>query len=156
TVPPDSSALATITPNSAIPAAGYAVVGMRSDQPVVASLATGTGKTFMLSSPGTSQVEFLVDDFTGRGYDSATVTNTSAKPLSITFTSLSSTAAPVRSTPVTVPGNTTANLRTLEPTLKSLHHVMVLVAASRPTLLVTLTLPSTPAGTSVVEPLDGR
>lgn len=156
TVPANSSALATITPNTAIPAAGYAVVAVRSDQPVVASLATGTGKTFALSSPETPQAEFLVDDFTGRGFDSATATNTSTRPLSLTFMSLSNTAPPVRSAPVTVPAETTANLRTLEPTLKSMHNVMVLVAASRPTLLVTLTLPTTPTGTSVVEPLDGR
>ncbi len=156
TVPADGSALATITPNSAIPAAGYAAVVMQSDQPVVASLATGTGKTFALSSPQTPQTEFLVDDFTGRGFDSATVTNTSSKPLSLTLTSLSSTAAPVRSPSVTVPADTTANLRTLEPTLTSLHHVMVLVIASRPAMLVTLTLPTTPAGMSVVEALDGR
>jgi hypothetical protein len=156
TVPADSSAVATITPNSAIPAAGYADVTMRSDRPIVASLATGTAKTFALSSPATPQSQFLVDDFTGRGFDSAMVTNTSSKAVTLAFTTLSSNSAPTRSASVTLAGDTTANLRTLEPSLKSLRKIMVLVTASRPALLVTLTLPTSPAGTSLVEPLDGR
>ncbi|HEY5438856.1 MAG TPA: DUF5719 family protein [Acidimicrobiales bacterium] len=156
TVAPNSSALATITPNSAIPAAGYAVVTMRSNQSVVASLATGTGTTFALSSPESPQSEFLVSDFTGRGFDSATATNTSATSVSLTFTTLSATSAPVRHPSVRLAGNATVSLRTMEPTLRTLQHITVLVMSSRPTLLVTLTLPTRPAGTSVVEPLDGR
>ena len=42
-LPPYSSGVITITPNSAIPAAGYASVTVRSSEPVVSGLATGTG-----------------------------------------------------------------------------------------------------------------
>lgn len=151
-----SSAFATITPNSAVPAAGYAVVTVRSDQPVVATLATGTAATFSLSSPLSAQSQLLVDDFTGKGFDSAAVTNTSSRAISLTFTTLSSSSPPQRRPSVTLAGATTASLRTLVPSLTSLHHVVMLVTSSRPTMLITLTLPTSPAGTSVIAPLDGR
>ena len=83
TVPPYGSAVASITPNSAIPVAGYASVVMSSSQPVIAALATGTGKYVALSAPPAPQPEYLVGDFTGRGYDAATVTNTSSRSISI-------------------------------------------------------------------------
>ncbi len=72
-VPPYGSAVATITPNSAIPIANYANVAMSSSQPVIAALATGTGKDIALSAAGSPQAEYLIGDFTGKGIDTADV-----------------------------------------------------------------------------------
>jgi hypothetical protein len=63
TVPPYGSAVASITPNPAIPVAGYASVAMTSSQPVIPALATGTGNDVALSAPTSPEPEYLVGDF---------------------------------------------------------------------------------------------
>ena len=53
-------------------------------------------------------------------------------------------------------GNTTSELRTDFPKMLTLRHTFIVVSASRPSLLVTLTRPTTPAGTTLLAALDGR
>jgi hypothetical protein len=162
TVPPYGSTVATITPNPAIPAARYASVSMRSSAPVIAALATGTGNDVALSAPPTPGPEFLVGDFTGHGYDAASLTNTSSKSITFTITTLPSHGGtlaggtPTGATPVRLNANTTEELKSLIPGLANLRGVAFIVEASRPSLEVTLTLPTTPAGKTVVSGLDGR
>jgi hypothetical protein len=156
-VPAFGSAIATITPNPAIPAAGYATVAMDSSTPVIAALATGTGRYVALSTPGSPQSEFLVGDFTGRSLDAAAVTNTSSKAITITVNTLANTqGAKLNNVSFHLNANTTESLRTALPTLTSLKGVVMIVKSSRPSMLVTLTLPTTPAGLAVVPALDGR
>jgi hypothetical protein len=156
-VPPYGSATATITPNSAIPAAGYASVAMSSSQPVIAALATGTGNDIALSAPQSSEPEYLVGDFTGRGFDAATLTNTSSKSISIELTRLSrSGGATSVQSQLHLAGDTTESVRSALPALANLRGVVMIVQASRPSLIVTLTLPTRPAGMTVVSGLDGR
>jgi hypothetical protein len=50
---------------------------------------------------------------------------------------------------------TTESILSVFSGLSTLTSQTLLVSASRPSLLVTLTLPTTPAGVSVVSPLDG-
>jgi len=156
-VPPYGSAVATITPNSAIPAAGYASVAVSSSQPVIAALATGTGRDIALSAPQSPQREYLVGDFTGRGFDAATLTNTSSKSISIDVTRLSrSGGAPSILSQLHLAGDTSESVRSVLPALANLRGVVMIVRASRPTLIVTLTLPTRPAGMTVVSGLNGR
>ncbi len=155
-VPPYGSAIASITPNPAIPAAGYASVAMSSSQPVIASLATGTGKDVALSAPGSSEPEFMIGDFTGRGYDAVTLSNTSSKSITVTVaTLLGSSVQPIHPQ-LRLGGNSTASLLSDFPTNSRLIHTDVFLLASRPSLMVTLALPTRPAGMTVVAPLDGR
>ena len=146
-----SSAAETITPNSAIPAHGYAVVHMRSTAPVYAALATGAGSDIALSSPGTPTSNYLVGDFAKVGFDAAAVTNTSTSSLTLHFANAvgSSAGGTVR-----LGAGQTATISSLFP--PALHGTYVFVTASAPALLVSLTLPSRPAGQLVVSPLDGR
>jgi len=155
-VAPYASAVATITPNSAIPAAGYASVAMRSSQPVIAALATGTSNDIALSAPQSPQREYLVGDFTGRGFDGAVLTNTSSKPISIDVTRLSRGGGATTLGQLHLAGETTESVRSALPTLGTLRGVVMIVKASRPSLLVALTLPTKPAGMTVVSGLDGR
>jgi hypothetical protein len=158
-VPPYGSAVASITPNPAIPAASYASVAMSSSQPVIAALATGTGSDVALSAPGSPGPEVLVGDFTGRGFDQATLTNTSSRSIEVNISTLpSATATTAKSTytQFRLGANTTDTLKDVLPSLSSLLRVQMIVTASRPTLLVTLTLPTRPPGMTVVSPLDGR
>jgi hypothetical protein len=153
-VPPYGSAVATITPNPAIPIAGYASVAVTSSQPVVAALATGTGKDIALSAPPSPQPEYLVGDFTGRGFDAATLTNTSSRSITITLTRPS--GAKAIGGQLHLAGDTTETVQQADPALANLRGAVFIVRASRPSLLVTLTLPTRPAGMTVVSGLDGR
>ena len=161
TVAPYGSAIATITPNPAIPAASYASVSMHSSAPVIAALATGTGKDVALSAPPSSEPEYLVGDFTGRGFNAATLTNTSSRPITITITTLpghrgSTSATQSASTQVLLGANTSEALHSAVPGLANLRGVALIVEASRPSLVVSLTLPTSPVGMTVVPALDGR
>jgi hypothetical protein len=163
TVPAYGTALATLTPNPAIPAAGYATIQLHSSEPVIPSLATGSGSDVALSAPELPESEFLVGDFTGLGFDAAALTNTSPRTITVSFMTfpVASTQGASGSQSVTfgsarLSGNTTNELRTDFPSLPSLRHAFFVVSASRPSLLVTLTSPTTPAGTTLLSPLDGR
>jgi hypothetical protein len=162
TIAPYGSAVATITPNPAIPAASYASVSLHSSQPVIAALATGTGNDVALSASPSPQPEFLIGDFTGRGYDEAALTNTSSRAITFTITTLPfSGGVPAGgtqtgNTPVRLNANTTEELKRLIPGLANLRGVVLIIEASRPSLMVTLALPTTPAGMTVFSALDGR
>jgi hypothetical protein len=157
---PYTSAFALITPNSAVPAAGYASVQVTSSQPVITSLAAGSGTNVALSSPGRPESAFLIADFTGLGYDAATVTNTSSRPVNLTFSTLTGGTTSISGVQRQLAAATTASVLTLlntpPTTLRSLRGYSLLVTGSRPVLIVTLTLPTRPPGTAVVAPLDGR
>jgi hypothetical protein len=150
TVRPYRSAVVSITPNHAIPAAGYAVVQLKSSEPVFSALATGRGSGVALSSPGTTQSEFLIGDFAGSGFEAAAVTNVSPQSILLRFTNLQNHS----SATAQLGGGATQSIEALYPA--AMHGNFVLVAASRPTLLVTLILVTAARGTAVVEPLDGR
>jgi len=163
TVPGYGTALVVLTPNPAIPAAGYATVQMHSNGPVVASLATGSNGDVALSAPELAASEFLVGDFTGLGIDAATLTNTSSRTITVSFSTFpadttqgGSPASSVTYGSTRLSPNTTSDLRTDFPSLTSLRHALFVVSASRPSLLVTLTSPTTPAGTTMLAALDGR
>ncbi len=164
TVPAYGTALANITPNPAIPAAGYATIQLHSSAPVVASLATGSGGDIALSAPEQPESEFLVGDFTGLGFDAVALTNTSSRTITVTYTTLvgGSTPGVAKATPATTTGSarlsakTTSDLRTDFPSLSPLRHALFVVSASRPSLLLTLTSPTKPAGTTLLAALDGR
>jgi hypothetical protein len=156
-VGPFSTGALDITPNSAIPAAGYANLTIRSNVPVVSTLATGTGSWISLSRSEAPSGAFLVRDFTGLGFDAATVTNTSSRTITLTIASLDS-AQPNTMTVsggIKLAGGATESLSTLIPSIRRPHDAY-LVSVSKPTIVVSLTLPSRPRGVNVLSPLDGR
>ena len=149
-VPAYDSAEASITPNPAIPAAGYATVALTSSVPVVAALAAGSRSNLAVTSPGTPGGQFLISDILGSRFNSATVTNTAPHPITLHFYDIASRA----SSSFVLAGDTTADVAiAFTPGVAGRN---VFVTASRPTLLVTLALPSNPLGVVVVAPLDGR
>ncbi|HUX03492.1 MAG TPA: DUF5719 family protein [Acidimicrobiales bacterium] len=154
-IPAYESALLSISPNTAIPAVGFASLALHSSEPVVASLATGTTSGVGLSSPATPSRTFLVSDYTGRGFSSATVTNTSSHSVTVTFTRVPMYhSVPATASAQLAPGATRA-IVSLFGALTKLHGRTVLVSASRPVIVVATTLPSTPTGVQVVSALNG-
>lgn len=148
-----SSGEIIITPNSAIPANGYASVRLTSSEPVFSTLASGTSGGVALWSPQTPGRAFLVSDFSGHGFNSATVTNTSSHLLSVHFTTL---AQPSLTGSATLAPHSTQNVLSMFSAISTLNATTLMVSASAPDLLVTTTLPSTPTGVDVVATLDGR
>ncbi len=156
TVAPFASADIVITPNSAIPAAGYASIALSSNQPVATSLLTGTTGATGLSGAVAPSNAFLIGDFAGQGYDAALVTNTSSKTTNVTFSTVPSGGQKSVSATVELAGNSTQSIEGLFPDLTTFKATTVLVTGTRANLVVALTLPSKPAGVTVVAPLDGR
>jgi Family of unknown function (DUF5719) len=159
TVLPYSTGALTITPNSAIPDDGYANLTLKSNQPVITALATGASSSIALSSPVTPDNAFLVHDFTGLGFDAVTMTNTSSRTITIDISSFN-TKTPNVITGVggikLAPGVTENLISKLFPTPTGGSSHTYLVMATKPSLIVSLTLPSTPRGVNLVAPLDGR
>jgi hypothetical protein len=130
---------------------------MSSNRPVISSLATGSGDNVALSAPSSPESEYLVGDFTGTGFDAATLTNTSSRSIAIDITTLAnSRGAQAKNTEIHLAGSTSVSVHDAVPALSSLRGVVMIVKASRPTLVVTLALPTRPAGMTVVGGLDGR
>lgn len=157
TLQPFSTGTITITPNSAIPAAGYANLSLRANEPVISSLATGTGDFFALSSPVTPGNAFVVSDITDVGFGAASVTNTTTKNLSLYVESFANAQrAPVgKQGPMAVAAGATVTLFDLIPSFSSTPSDTYLLT-SRGSMVVALTLPTKPPGIEVVAPLDGR
>jgi hypothetical protein len=155
---PFSAGLINVTPNSAIPDAGYADLTLHSSVPVISALATGTGKWISLASPVTPGNAFLVNDFTGRGFGAATVTNTSANPVTVNVSSYLSTTLQVISDVglIKLAGHQSESLFLTIRSFSSTPSETYLVSSSKPWLVVSLTLPTSPPGVYVVAPLDGR
>ena len=155
TVPAYSSSDVAITPNSAIPEAGYASVHVNSSAPVISSLATGTSAGLRLSPAGSPTDRYLVADFAGTGFNSATITNTLSRTVGVTFTTVASSGTPSVTVTGTLAGDTTRPIAGFFHPVISLRATAILVSATKPNVLVTLTLPSRPRGVVVVAPLNG-
>jgi hypothetical protein len=157
TVLPYSTGALTITPNSAIPADGYANLTLKSSRPIITALATGTSTSIDLSTPVTPGNAFLIHDFTGLGFDAMTLTNVSSHAITLDVSSLLSTQPNL----ITGVGGITLAADTTKSLAAVLHAsansaTTYLVTASKQTLVLSLTLLSTPSGVNVVAPLDGR
>jgi hypothetical protein len=157
TVAPFSTGTLSITPNSAIPAAGYADLALRSSAPVVADLATGTGDWFALVAPVPPGEDFLVHNFTGLGFDAATVTNTSGRAVAISVSDVEGASTTTTTTRRIVLGaHVTKGLSAWLATVRTSSGDAYFVRTASPSLVLGLTLPSHPAGVNPVAPLDGR
>lgn len=149
-----SSTSFTITPDSAIPAAGYASVRLTSNEPVIAALATGSSAGTWLSAPGVVAANFLAIDLYGQGFDAVALTNVSTRPLRVEALISERTGQTPTRHSATIAAGTTSEFSTLFG--ENLTRKVVALHASAAQLQLTLTLPTSPAGDVVLEPLDGR
>ncbi len=157
TVNPYSTATITITPNSAIPAAGYASLTLRSNVPVITGLATGTGNWVALTSPQAPSDAYLVRNFSGLGFDAATVTNTSTHSVKLTITSYSwSKGNTTTRSGTKLAGGAREDLSNLITSFMKDPNDTYVIGTTKPVLALSLTLPSRPRGLYVVSTLDGR
>lgn len=158
TIDPYSTGLVTITPNSAIPAAGYAALSLSSNVPVISALATGTGSWIVLNAPAPPANTYLVRNFSNLGFDAISATNTSSKTETLTITTLLGvgTLGHASTSHVTIGAGATLSLSRSTPGMTSSGAEAFLLSTPRASLVVGMTLPGPPAGVDVVVPLDGR
>ncbi|MGH3733768.1 MAG: DUF5719 family protein [Acidimicrobiales bacterium] len=158
TLAPFTTGVITITPNPAIPVAGYASLSLHSNVPVIAGLATGSGKWIALTAPQAPSGAYVVRDFTGLGFDAASVTNASTHSVTLHVTTFVATSKgeAVTTRGITLGGGASTTLSALISSPLPRPAGTYLVTSSRPSVIVTLTLPSRPHGLYVVVPLDGR
>ncbi len=157
TINPYSTGTLTITPNSAIPAAGYASLTLHSNVPVITGLATGTANWVALTSPQSPSGASLVRNFSGLGFDAATVTNTSTHSVELTITSYNSTKTNVSKMASTkLAGGSTENLSNLITSFMKNPNDTYVIDTTKPVLVLSLTVPSRPRGLYIASTLDGR
>jgi hypothetical protein len=155
TVAPFTSGVVVLTPNPAIPAHGYASVSMTSSEPVIPTLATGAGSGIALSPALVPAKTFLLADFAGRGYDAATVTNTSSRTIGVTFSVEAKGSLPGPTGTIRLDADTTSSILGLFSGVTTFTGTTLLITASKAALLVSATLPTSPKGVTVVSPLYG-
>jgi len=147
TVPPYGSAVASITPNPAIPVAGYASVAMTSSQPVIRR-SRRHGKRRRVKRADLARTGVLGGRLHGPGIRRG---DAHQHLVTIDLDRRHDTArCDVASGAITPGGGFDRECAQLDPALADLRGVVMIVNASRPTLLVALTLPTRPAGMTVV------
>ncbi|NNN08837.1 MAG: hypothetical protein HKL85_06535 [Acidimicrobiaceae bacterium] len=153
-VAPYSSAMVSVTPNTAIPAAGEASLTMTSTQPVDATLATGTKNGLTLSPMGVAMSRAVLSDVTGGGFAQATVTNTSNAPTTVTWALLHHGS--INSTGLTPlgAGQTVSLGQALGGRAKLQGATLVLTSAT-PVLAVNAILTTFPYGVTMAASLNG-
>jgi hypothetical protein len=152
---PYSTGTILITPNPAIPAAGYAHVTVRSGVPVVASLITGSGTSSWLSNAMMPSSSVLVTNVTPNGLDEVALTNTLSSGLDVTIDRV---ASPSRGGEVHVhlEAGQTISLGDDYALVHSQGYVTIVLSASRPGLVVAATQATTTPGAVVENVLSGR
>ncbi|HQT99871.1 MAG TPA: DUF5719 family protein [Acidimicrobiales bacterium] len=157
---PYATGVVTITPNPAIAPDAYGALAVSSSRGVVADLAVGDGTFEQLSAAPTPVASLTVEDFTGRGFDAARVTNTSTHRvrLAVTGVSLATSSGPLSSevtTHVTLDAGATISLTTLVAQPVNWATTKIVVSTTRAVLVAGLTLPTKPAGDVVLAALNG-
>lgn len=151
TVSPYSTGVLEVTPNSAIPPAGYASLSVRASVPVILDLATGSGSGSALSAPVVPARAVLVHDFTSRGFDAVRALDPGGRALTVTVREVGSSGTLAT---LHLEGHGVGDLAAAAPALRT-GSGLYAVTSTRPVALG-LTLPGRPAGTTVLDPLDGR
>jgi hypothetical protein len=153
-VAPYSSAMISIRPNTAIPAAGEASLSMTSTQAVDATLATGTNDGLNLSPLGTAVSRAVLSDVTGAGFAQATVTNVSIASTTVTWALLHhEVIASTGLTPLGAGG--TISLGQLLGGRAKLQGATVVLTSATPVLVVNAILPTSPVGVTMAVALNG-
>ena len=153
-VAPYHSAVISITPNTAIPAAGEAKVELSADQSVVATLATGTKKGLTFFPLGTPLARAVLADVTGAGFAQAAVSNASGATVDLGW-SLVHHNAVVATGVATLGVRGTLSLGQLVGGRARLQGATLVLTSATPALVVSAILPTSPAGVTLTGALNG-
>jgi len=154
TVAPYHSAVISITPNTAIPAAGEASLVMSSTQAVDVTLATGTADGLTFSPLGSPGSRVVLADVTGAGYGEATVTNATIVTTDVKWALIHhGVVASTGSTTLGAGG--TISLGQLLGGRDKLKGATLLLSSATRALVVDAILNTTPGGVTLAAALNG-
>jgi len=148
------SAMITITPNTAIPAAGEASLTMTSNQPVIATLATGTSQGLTLSPLAAPVARAILSDVTGGGFAEATLTNATKAATNVAWTLLHRGSVTSTGTTTVGPGGTVSIGALLHGRAKLQGSTLVMVSPTA-ALVVNAILNTSPVGVTLAAALNG-
>lgn len=153
-VAPYHSALITITPNTAIPAAGEASVTLAATRAVDATLVTGTTGGVTSSPLGTPVARAVLSDVTGNGFAQAVVTNAWRSATTLHWT-LRRRGVLTSSGSTSLDAGATLSLGALLGGHAALRAATLVLTSVQPALVVSAVLPSFPAGVTLTFALNG-
>jgi hypothetical protein len=148
-IPAYASGVVIITPNSAIPAAGFASLTLSSSEPVASALAVGSAGLSLSASAPLSRT-WLLSDFSGRGFTRAVLTNATKGPVSIRATNVATSVT----FSATLAAGATSDVRALMAGLGRLQGLSLLLTSDHPVQVTTI-LPISPVGPVVTSALNG-
>ena len=151
---PYQSATVVITPNTAIPAAGEASLTMTATQAVDATLVTGTLDGLTSSPLGSPVSRAVLADVTGGGFDRAVLTNVAARSTKVSWT-LRHHGTLTSSGTTSLAAGASASLGVLVGGRQKLQGSTLVLTSATPSLVVSATLSTSPAGVVLTSGLDG-
>ena len=150
TVLPFSVEGITITPNTAIPANGFAFVSSTSTAPLLTTLVLGTSKGITLNAPGVPSTSLLLANFNASSLDRVVITNTSKQNVIVNASSLPGAQSSSRTSTIALKAGETVQVKLQGEKTGEIF------STSKNVLLVTAAFATTPSGTALLSNLNSR
>ncbi len=140
----------TITPNTAIPANGFAFVSSSSSSPLLTTLALGTSKGIMLNAPASPASSLLMANFNASPVSRVVITNVSKQNVVVNSSPLPGSQSTSRTSKISLKAGETVQVNLLNEQSGQIF------STERNVLLVTAAFTTTPAGTALLSNLNSR
>jgi len=140
----------TITPNTAIPASGFAFVSSSSSAPLLTTLALGTSKGIMLNAPATPLSSLLLANFNASPVSKVVITNVSKQSVTVNSSLLTGSKSASRGSKFLLKAGETVQVNLLN------EQAGQIFSTEKNVLLVTAAFTTAPAGIALLSNLNSR
>jgi hypothetical protein len=140
----------TITPNTAIPANGFAFVSSSSSAPLLTTLALGTSKGIMLNAPATPLSSLLLANFNASPVSKVVITNVSKQSVTVNSSLLTGSKSASRGSKFLLKAGETVQVNLLN------EQAGQIFSTEKNVLLVTAAFTTAPAGIALLSNLNSR
>ena len=140
----------TITPNTAIPASGFAFVRSSSSAPLLTTLALGTSKGIMLNAPATPLSSLLLANFNASPVSKVVITNVSMQSVTVNSSLLTGSKSASRGSKFSLKAGETVQVNLLN------EQAGQIFSTEKNVLLVTAAFTTAPAGIALLSNLNSR
>jgi len=140
----------TITPNTAIPASGFAFVSSSSSAPLLTTLALGTSKGIMLNAPAIPLSSLLLANFNASPVSKVVITNVSKQSVTVNSSLLTGSKSASRGSKFSLKAGETVQVNLLN------EQAGQIFSTEKNVLLVTAAFTTAPAGIALLSNLNSR
>jgi len=140
----------TITPNTAIPASGFAFVSSSSSAPLLTTLALGTSKGIMLNAPANPLSSLLLANFNASPVSKVVITNVSKQSVTVNSSLLTGSKSASRGSKFSLKAGETVQVNLLN------EQAGQIFSTEKNVLLVTAAFTTAPAGIALLSNLNSR